>query len=111
MSMSSGFRTSAIFAMDETETLPSFTLPSMAMCEWQSMMPGMTNWPAASITCASFGALMELRHLGNFAILNKDGAVLDGAVRNGEDRGVLNQDDRRGAASGGVAACAKRRGA
>ena len=32
---------------------------------------------------------------GDFAILNKDGAVLDGAVRNGEDGGVLNQDDRR----------------
>src|SRR5580704_3536264 len=48
-----------MFTMDETETLPSFTLPSTAMCEWQSMMPGITYWPAASITCASFGALTE----------------------------------------------------
>src|ERR1700675_3275860 len=31
----------------------------------------------------------------DFAILNKDRAVLDGAVRNGEDRGVLDQDHRR----------------
>src|SRR5271170_24736 len=46
--------------MEETETLPSFTLPSTAMCEWQSMIPGITYWPAASITCASFGALTEV---------------------------------------------------
>ncbi len=39
--------------------LPSLTLPSTAMCEWQSIMPGMTNWPAASMTCASFGAFTE----------------------------------------------------
>src|SRR5580704_6676636 len=30
----------------------------------------------------------------DFAILNKDRAVLDGAVRNGEDGGVLDQDHR-----------------
>ena len=48
-----------MLAMEETAMLPSLTLPSMAMCEWQSMMPGMTNWPAASITWASFGALMD----------------------------------------------------
>src|SRR6267378_3404250 len=46
-------------AMEETETLPSLTLPSMAMCEWQSMIPGMTNCPAASMTWASLGALMD----------------------------------------------------
>src|SRR5580658_1246003 len=32
--------------------------------------------------------------LRDFAVLNKDGAVLDGAVRNGEDGGVLDQNHR-----------------
>src|ERR1700722_3734240 len=32
----------------------------------------------------------------DFAVLNKDRAVLDGAVRNSEDGGVLDQDHRRG---------------
>src|ERR1700722_19823481 len=90
MSMSSGFKTSAVLAIDETEMLPSLTFPSIAICEWQSMMPGITNWPLASMTCASFG---------DFTILNKDGAVLDRAVRDGEDGGVLNQDDGRGLGS------------
>src|SRR5438093_9500513 len=58
MSMSSGFRISAMFTIEETETLPSLML-SAAMCEWQSIMPGITNCPAASITCASFGALTD----------------------------------------------------
>src|SRR5580704_3350331 len=49
-----------MFTIEETETLPSLTLPSTAMCEWQSMMPGMTNWPATSNTWASFGALMDV---------------------------------------------------
>ena len=48
-----------MLAIDETEMLPSLTLPSMAMCEWQSMMPGMTNWPAASMTLAPLGALID----------------------------------------------------
>src|SRR2546423_1279324 len=56
MEMSSGLSTSAMFTIEETEMLPSFTSPSIAMCEWQSIMPGMTNWPAASITCALLGA-------------------------------------------------------
>src|SRR6266446_365570 len=83
MSMSSGFRISAMFTMEETETLPSLIL-SAAMCEWQSIMPGMTNCPAASITGES---------LGNFAILYKDGAVLNRSVRNSENGGVFNHDD------------------
>jgi len=38
-----------MFTIEETETLPSLML-SAAMWEWQSIIPGMTNWPAASIT-------------------------------------------------------------
>src|SRR5271156_4195826 len=60
MSMSSGLRTSAMLTMEDTEMLPSLTLPSTAMCEWQSTMPGITYWPAASKTWASLGALMEV---------------------------------------------------
>jgi len=45
-----------MFTIEETDTEPSLTLPSTAMCEWQSMMPGVTNWPVASITTASAGA-------------------------------------------------------
>ena len=44
-----------MLTMDDTETLPSLML-SAAMCEWQSMMPGITNWPPASITFASAGS-------------------------------------------------------
>ena len=40
--------------MEETETLPSL-MDSAAMCEWASMMPGITNIPSASITSAPAG--------------------------------------------------------
>ena len=40
--------------MADTDTLPSLML-SAAMCEWQSMMPGITNCPAASMIWASGG--------------------------------------------------------
>src|SRR5208282_937327 len=54
--MSSGFKTSPTLTMELTATLPSFTLPSTAMCEWQSMIPGVTNIPEASITVAPAGS-------------------------------------------------------
>src|SRR6266567_3432246 len=38
-----------------TESEPSFTLPSTPVCEWQSMMPGVTYLPVASMTRA-FGS-------------------------------------------------------
>jgi hypothetical protein len=38
--------------------------------------------------------LDRLAHLGDFSILNKDRAFLNGAVRNGENCGVLNQNHR-----------------
>jgi hypothetical protein len=43
--------------IEETETLPSLML-SAAMCEWQSMMPGITYWPPASITLAPAGTVI-----------------------------------------------------
>src|SRR5262249_35131286 len=38
----------------------------------------------------SFNASTDL---GDLAVLNKDGTVLDGAFSDGEDGGVLNEDD------------------
>src|SRR5271170_6436901 len=58
--MSSGFRTSPTLTIELTATLPSFTLPSTAICEWQSMMPGMTYMPVASITVAPAGTFTLL---------------------------------------------------
>src|SRR5260370_30039489 len=40
-----------------------------------------------------FGGIDSLADFGDFAILNKDRTVLDGAVRDGEDGGVLNDND------------------
>ena len=42
--------------------------------------------------CAGRG-LDGLSDFRDFAVLNEDGTVLDGAVRNREHRGVLDQDD------------------
>src|ERR1700731_3384642 len=56
MEMSSGFKTSSMPTMADTETLPSLIL-SAAMCEWQSIMPGITNLPETSTTVASAGTL------------------------------------------------------
>src|SRR6266478_6793239 len=41
-----------------------------------------------------FRRLDGLADFRNLAILNQDGTMFDGAMRNGEDGGVLNQDDR-----------------
>src|SRR5260370_26627828 len=41
-----------------------------------------------------FRRLDGLADFRDLAILNQDGTVFDGAMRNGEDGGVLNQDDR-----------------
>src|SRR5712691_11030304 len=41
-----------------------------------------------------FRRLDGLADFRNLAIPNQDGTVFDGAMRNGEDGGVLNQDDR-----------------
>src|SRR5258707_15712435 len=92
MSTSSESRTSARFAMEETETLPSLTPPSIAMCEWQSMIPGITNWPAASITLAPAGALIDGPTSAILPSLIRIDPFFHGAVRNGENGRVLDQD-------------------
>src|SRR5260370_34554450 len=43
--------------IEETETLPSLML-SAAMCEWQSIVPGIRNLPVASMTVAPAGAVI-----------------------------------------------------
>ena len=46
-----------MLTIDETETLPSLML-SAAICEWQSMIPGIRNLPVASITMTPGEAAM-----------------------------------------------------
>ena len=63
--------------------------------------PAATPAPeAAPIILIQNATILTVSHgtidLGDFPILNKDGAVLDRSVRDGQDRRVLNQDDRRG---------------
>jgi hypothetical protein len=52
-----------------------------------------------------FGSTDGLADLDDFAILNKDGTVLDGSMRDGKDGGVSMRMTE--GASGGVAACAR----
>src|SRR5260370_38482626 len=54
--MSSGFKTHSMPTIADTDTLPSLVL-SAAIWEWQSMMPGITNCPDASIVLASAGSI------------------------------------------------------
>src|SRR5579859_4962710 len=42
------------------------------------------------------GSLYRWTDFGDFAVLDKDRAVFDGAVRDGQDSCVLNEDDRAG---------------
>src|ERR1700757_1063829 len=58
--MSVGLITPLMLTIDESERVPSFTPPSMAVSEWQSMMPGMRYLPVASTMVASAGALTSL---------------------------------------------------
>ena len=62
------------------------------MCEWESMMPGVRYFPPASITVALGGRVHVLAHGGDFAVLDVDAAVLDVAVSDGHDDGVLDDD-------------------
>jgi hypothetical protein len=52
-----------------------------------------------------FGSFDAGADVDNFAVLNEDRAVFDGAVRNGEDGGVLNQQ-HRGSIGGRSVCCA-----
>ena len=54
MSTSVGSKTSSMPVIELTVVPPSL-IESAAMCEWQSMMPGDTNLPAASTTSAPPG--------------------------------------------------------
>ena len=57
MVMSRGFSTSRVRVIDVTENAPSLIASSIE-CEWQSIMPGVTNLPVASITLTPAGALI-----------------------------------------------------
>jgi hypothetical protein len=90
--------TSFDVTMDETETLPSL-MPSAAMCEWQSMMPGITNCPPASMILASGGMHHLFAHFRDFSVANQDRSV-QSAFGHGQNGCVLNHDGRRGSQPG-----------
>ncbi|MCA1628975.1 MAG: hypothetical protein LC774_01110 [Acidobacteria bacterium] len=50
--MSVGFKASRVLTIEVTESVPSL-MASSAECEWQSMMPGVTYLPVASMTRTS----------------------------------------------------------
>ena len=54
--MSSGLMTSSIPTIADTDTEPSL-MASAAICEWQSMMPGIKCWPVASMILAPDGTM------------------------------------------------------
>ena len=59
------------------------------------MMPGHHELP---VGIDHFGTLRlgdGLAYLRDFAVANQDGAMLDRSMRNGEDRGVLDQHRSR----------------
>ena len=57
------------------------------------MMPGVTNWPAASITVAPGGRGDGGADLGDLAVADQDGSLGDVAVRDGQNGRVLDDDD------------------
>ena len=59
MFQSSGLITSPIRTSAVMLCVPSLTSPSIAVCEWQSMMPGVTCLPAPSTTRAPAGGGIE----------------------------------------------------
>jgi len=90
--MSSESNTSAMFTIEDTETEPSLTLPSTAMCEWQSMMPGVNELAGAVDHQGVRRCFQHAANSGDLSVLDQDVALVECAVRNGEDRGVANQD-------------------
>ena len=93
MSTSVGEKTSSIPVIELTVVPPSL-IESAAMCEWQSMMPGEMNLPAASTTSAPAGigdVRADCRHL---AVAQDDRSVLDRPLGDGENRAALDGDHR-----------------
>ena len=54
------------------------------MCEWQSMIPGVTNLPAASMTRRRRDGDVRADR-GDLAVAKKDGAVRNRPLRDRED--------------------------
>ena len=75
-----------------TGLVASFTSSSSAMCEWESMMPGVRYLPPASITVALGGRVHVFADRGNFSVLDVNAAVLNVAVGDGHHHGVLDQN-------------------
>ena len=76
--------------MEETETVPSLMASAM-MCEWQSMMPGITYLPAPSINLRARRGQHLFADCGDLAVLQQNGAF-HRPVGDGQDGGVLDQN-------------------
>ena len=80
----------------ELTVVPPSLMSSLAMCEWQSMMPGETNLPVTSMTSAPRGIGDVRADRGDLAVAQHDRAVRDGAVRDRQDRRAAKRDDAGG---------------
>ena len=97
MSTSVGSNTSSMPVIELTVVPPSL-IESAAMCEWQSMIPGETNLPAA-VDDLGAGRHRHVRaDRGDLAAAQDDRAVLDRASRCRQDRRAADRDDRIGGA-------------
>ena len=77
----------------ELTVVPPSLMASLAMCEWQSMMPGETNLPVPSTTSAPAGIGDVRADRGDLAVAQQDGAVRDRPLRDREDGSASQCDD------------------
>ena len=91
MDRSAGLSTSPMPVIELTAVAPSL-MASLAMCECASMMPGDTNLPVPSTTCASGRDLDVRPDRRNLAVAQDDGAVLNRAAGGGDDGRVPDRD-------------------
>ena len=75
-----------------TGLVASLTSLSRAECEWGSMMPGVSHMAGGVNDGGGRGRIHRGAHAGDFACVNPDGAVLDGAVAGGHHGGVFEDD-------------------
>ena len=87
-----GSSTSAMPTIELTVVPPSL-IASFAMCEWQSMIPGVMYLPVTSITCAPAGNRHVGADGGDLAVADQDRRVRQDAFRDGVNRPAAQRDD------------------
>ena len=94
MLMSVGSSTSCMPVIELTVVPPSL-IESLAMCEWQSMMPGRDELPGHVHDVGAGRDVDVGAHCRDLPVAEEDGAVLDGAPRHGHDRAALERNRAR----------------